>query len=212
MKGKPGGKASFSVGQSIKNIPMHEVKPGEYSGVYIVQAYDYVFEEPVKAELQMPGGGLHTKSSEQQISIFAQFFKVKLLTPKNNDKVCQRFFIKGRTKPNVKVMISISLHFKKFYGILSAKGPPTGGIETISDANGYFEKEMGFPVSFDGLKANVRVFAIDSKGDKSMPEDVTVFLDTQKDKQEKEKKKNGSNGKHLESSTTDEDDYRKNPE
>lgn len=197
VKGKSGGKAFFSVGGSIKNCPLKETSSGVYTGYYTVQKYDYVAEEPIKVSLKMPDGSNYEQKSEEPVSIFAQFFRVKILSPMDGEKVCQQFTIRGRTKPNVKVLMTISLQFKKFGDFVSAQGPESGGIETMSDENGYFEKDFGFPFSYQGLKATIRVYALDSRGEKSMYEDITVILDHNKDRIEKEKKKKHSQANSL---------------
>lgn len=189
MKGKTGGKAYFDIRGIRSNIPMKEVSTGLYKGSYQVGEFDYATDVPVIGRLRMPDGKCENVKAKKSVSIFAQLFKVKILSPKDGEWVTQRFTIKGRTKPNVDVLMSISLSFRQLGGLISSKGPEQGGIETRSDSNGYFSKEFGFPVSVSGLKAVIKVHARDSRGKKSLYDEVTVSLDVEKDREQKAKKK-----------------------
>lgn len=187
MEGAPGGKAHFSLPNIVENVSMREISKGKYIGEYRVKELDYTTEQPVCVSLNMPDGTMETVKSKNPVSIFAQLFKVKILSPSHEEKVTRKFMIKGRTKPNVKVFMSIALSFKTLKNLIKANGPETGGIEAVSDNNGYFQKEFGFPVAVDGLKAVITAYARDNEGNKSMVDEVTVFLDQQKDRMSKEK-------------------------
>ena len=186
MAGAPGGKAFFSLPNIVDNVSMREVSKGKYEGEYRVKELDYTTEQPVFVSLSMPDGTTETVKSKTPVSVFAQLFRVKILSPGKNEKVTRKFLIKGRTKPNIKVFMSIALSFKTLKNLIKANGPETGGIEALSDNNGYFQKEFGFPVAVDGLKAVITAYGRDKDGSKSMVDEVTVYLDQQKDKLSKE--------------------------
>lgn len=186
MEGSPGGKAVFSMPNIADNVPMKEVSRGKYKGEYRVKELDYTAEQFVSVSLNMPDGTTETVKSKEPVSIFAQLFRVKILSPTKEEKVTRKFMIKGRTKPNTKVFMSITLSFKTLKNLIKANGPETGGIEALSDNNGYFQKEFGFPVAVDGLKAVITAYGRDKDGSKSMVDEVTVYLDQQKDKLSKE--------------------------
>ena len=187
--GKPGGKACFTIPNIILNAPMKEISKGIYEGEYRVHEYDNTGEQPVCARLVMPDGTMDQSQSKKKVSIFARLFRLKIISPKEGERVTQKFFIKGRTRPNMKVIMTISLSYKTLKNLLKANGPETGGIETKSDKNGYFEKEFGFPVSINNLKAVITAYARDEKGNKSMMDSVTIYLDREKDIKEKQKNK-----------------------
>ncbi|MCD4785493.1 MAG: hypothetical protein K8T10_16860 [Candidatus Eremiobacteraeota bacterium] len=188
MKGKPGGEAFFDISGLKTNIPMKEVSPGLYKGSYRVGKFDYTTNVYIYGNLRMPDGKYEKMKAKTPVSIIAQLFEIKILSPKDGELVAQKFTIKGRTKPNVDVLMTISLSFRQLGGLISGKGPEQGGIETRSDSNGYFSKEFGFPVSVNGLKAVINIQARDSEGIKSISDEVSVFLDVAKDREHKEKK------------------------
>ncbi len=186
MEGTPGGKAVFSLPNIADSVAMREVSKGKYLGEYRVKELDYTAEQLVFVSLTMPDGTMETVKSKKPVSVFAQLFRVKIISPTKEEKVTRKFMIKGRTKPNVKVFMSVTLSFKTLKNLIKANGPETGGIEALSDNNGYFQKEFGFPVAVDGLKAVITAYGRDKDGSKSMVDEVTVYLDQKKDKLSKE--------------------------
>jgi len=190
MKGKSGGRAYFRIGDVVVRAPMKEISKGIYTGAYIVKNYDYAAEEPVVVYLKMPEGGSHKLAAKRPVTIFAQLFRVKILSPKNNERVPRKFEIIGRTQPNVEVMMSITISYKAMGNLLKASGPTTGGIKTMSNDRGYFKKEFGFPISVNNLKAVITVFARKKNSVKSMTDEVTVYLDKDKDRIRKNKIRN----------------------
>lgn len=187
MEGSPDGQANFSIPNIVENFPMKEVSKGKYKGEYRVGEFNYAAEQYISVSLKMPDGSIETVKSDKPVSIFAQLFKVKIFSPVNEEKVSRKFVIKGRTKPDVKVILSITLSFKTLHNLIKASGPETGGIEALSDKNGYFEKEFGFPVAVDGLKAVISAYGRDKDGNKSMIDEVTVYLDQKMDRESKDK-------------------------
>ncbi len=51
LTGEPDRKASFDLGLDRKRIPMSEIAPGRYQGVYIVQVGDRIENAPIRAQL-----------------------------------------------------------------------------------------------------------------------------------------------------------------
>jgi len=190
LKGESGAKASFDIGVWKKNIPLKEVTPGVYEGFYEVLPDDNVLEVRVIGKLKTKDGSVYRKKADKPVTINARFFRVKILEPKNNSEVRQTFILKGRTKPNTLVKVSMGLALNVGEDAFSAPARPGGGVDVNVDEEGIFHQEMGFPIAMNGMKMVISCQAIDSKGRRSFIDTITVYLKTGKkeEKTDSEKK------------------------
>lgn len=182
VKGKTGARATFSVGNTLRNIAMEEVSPGEYVGKYRVRNEDYAIMEPLTISMEFPDGTSCRQKAETPVSLHAMFFRLKILSPANKALVPRRFAIKGITRPNVRVHFSIKMGFKQFGSFITATSPESGGIYAQSDDKGHFTREMGFPLKMKGFRATIKAFAVDNEGNKSLDDEITIYLDTNPEK------------------------------
>ena len=190
LKGSEGCKVTFDIGDFKRNMPMKEVEPGVYKGVYEVKNNDQASMAPVICKLVTGDGAFYRMKAKNTVSIEARFFKLKIISPANESFVGQNFKLKGRTKPNTLVKISTGIAFNISGDAMSAPAKPRGGITAEVDENGCFEEDLGFAIAMQGMKMVINAHAIDKKGNESMPISLTVYL--KPDMKEKAKvEKNG---------------------
>lgn len=175
IKGKAGCTGVFNIGAFKKGIPMKEKSPGVYRGSYRVGNFDYATDEIVTGILKDKSGSVFKAPAADKISIFAQLFVLKILSPKNRDFVGKSFLIKGRTKPKSMIFITTRLGYKNT-DFITATGPDTGGLTATSDENGFFEKPLGFPLFMKGMECSISIYARDSNKSKSNTEELTVYF------------------------------------
>lgn len=180
LTGEPGAGASYDIGRWKRNIPMKEVTPGVYEGSYEVSPTDNVTGVKITGKLRTKDGSAYQKTADNPVTINAQFFRVKILQPDNNSYVSQTFILKGRTKPNTLVKISMGLAFNVSGDALSAPAKPGGGVDVDVDETGYFQLKMGFPIAMKGMKMAISCQAIDRKGNRSFVDTITVYLQSKK--------------------------------
>jgi len=168
LKGKPGGLAYFSVGEEIKNLPMQEIKPGLYQGIYQVKLGDYQSNASVIGKLVFPNGQEEILTNGQEVNIYGQFFKIKLINPQDGVTVGINFEIKGITQPNSEIRIYPQLSHPGFSSN-NDKVMKSNVITAKSDAEGYFSVLYGLPIKIPGLKLKFELMAIDTQGFKSLP-------------------------------------------
>lgn len=178
MIGEPEGKAHFKIGEWDELFPMKEASSGVYQGTYAIKKGDFISNGKIKGVLSNSSGLTSHLSSEELINIDTRFFRVKILEPANNARVRQTFTLKGRTLPGAMVKISTSI---SIFNSNTTGSPSSGGLEVEADDKGYFEKVLGFPLSMDGSGMTINVTALDSKGEKSLPDKITVVLEQSKD-------------------------------
>ncbi len=71
MRTMPGGKASFSLGDTVRDIVMAEAEPGLYRGSYTVREGDGSFKSRVSASFKDAGGSSHFASSATFVTVDA---------------------------------------------------------------------------------------------------------------------------------------------
>jgi len=109
------------------------------------------------------------------------FFKVKILSPKEDEEVGLYFDIIGITKPNILVNIvpqpNLGGWERSFTQTTkSSLGANPGAIEVTSDEEGYFKIRFGFPIKIPIISVSYKfiVTAIDENGYRSLPAIFTV--------------------------------------
>lgn len=189
LKGLQGCKVTFDIGDFKRNMPMKEVEPGVYKGIYEVKNNDRVSAAPVICKLITDDGAFYRMKAKDPVSIEARFFRLKILYPSNESYVGQSFKLRGRTKPGTIVKIATGISFNISGDSMSAPAKPSGGITADVDENGYFEEDLGFAIGMQGMKMVITAHAIDKKGNESMPVTLTVYLKTGKIEETKDGKK-----------------------
>ncbi len=176
LTGKPGCTGVFDIGTFKKDIPLKEIQDGVYQGTYTVEVRDHAVDEPIIGRLIDENGTISEMQTRESISIFAQLFRLKILSPRDGDRAGKSFVVRGRTRPNVVIHFSAQLGYTNT-DFFTARGPDTGGMTTISDSEGIFEKHFGFPLFMKGMKCSISAYARDENKLKSNIEEITVYYD-----------------------------------
>ncbi|MFH1454274.1 MAG: hypothetical protein ABIH00_09920 [Armatimonadota bacterium] len=173
IKGIEGARASFDIGDKIKNIPLKETSPGIYEGVYKIKPIDNFGSEDIIGHLKFNTELESSCKAEKQADIRGDLFLVKIISPKPEDRVGKSFEIIGRTKPHALVMIS-SLMWLKNIPIVNELKATTGGYEAKADENGIFKMKYGIPFELKDSTYTLKFLGKDDKGNYSIPNTVTV--------------------------------------
>lgn len=175
LKGQPQGKASFEIEDYRYDIPMEEVSPGVYRGTYRVQPKDSKLRGIVVGKLSW-GTRTATKQCETPVSMWGNIFRVVIEEPKPDAVVPLNFKIKGRTRPNSRLIMVPALGFSDSMTAPSRMDQDTsmGSIPGEADANGDFVLEYGFLIKVPGLRAVLSVSAVDPAGNHSLPAVIRV--------------------------------------
>lgn len=190
MEGRPGGRAWFNLTDKIANIPMDETYSGSYEGTYKVKRGDLIKGVPITCYLDIPNENISRLESKELVSIQADFFRIRIISPKNAEQVEQNFKICGRTRPEATVRLTAKIELKKIAGInLGNIKTESGGIKAKADQNGYFEIEFGFPIKVKDISFNLTFFATDLNGNCSLPAMLTVYTKGSQDYSEPKKDK-----------------------
>ncbi|MCE1246212.1 MAG: hypothetical protein LWY06_06190 [Firmicutes bacterium] len=176
IKGDSGYKAFFDIGELYKGIPMNEVSPGVYRGIYRIESGDNVVKADIRGNLVAPDGSRYFMKAANPVTIDTRLFKVTITEPANDSYVPQNFILKGHTKPGAQVKISTALSYSISGDTTTAAGKPNNVATIDADENGDFSQQLGFPASLRGMKMVVTVKAINDKGETSIPDTLTVNL------------------------------------
>ncbi|MFP4496628.1 MAG: hypothetical protein ACLFQV_00325 [Vulcanimicrobiota bacterium] len=176
VKGEPDSKATFSLGNIAREIPLHEISPGVYEGSYTVKKGDFLKNEKIIVSFCSQSGETCDMQAESTVSIQGRFFAVKITEPENWTQPGSNFFVKGRTNPDTAVYVNVQLSYNLGNTIVPLGQP--GTYRTISDSHGHFEYKLNFPVSVGGLMAIIKVTAVKAGNTRSIPDQVTIFLGT----------------------------------
>jgi hypothetical protein len=176
LSGPPGGSASFDIGDLRKGVSMAEKEQGRYEGAYTVRKGDHLREGVITAHLHMPRGDSFSLDAPGRITVFAQVFRVKILSPANGAAVDNYFDIKGRTRPLTRVYIAPRMGWSGTLTPAAELPRQQGAIDVKSDDQGYFTLKFGFPIRIKGLKYTFAVSAQDDDGEWSIPEYFFITL------------------------------------
>lgn len=180
LKSRPNGSAWFYIQDIAEDIPMKEVSSGIYKGTYNVKYGDNIKNAVISAKAEYYDTRQDFVSS-QKITISTYFFKVKILSPKQDEEVDLYFDIVGKTRPNTLVNISPQTSIGGSGNIFSPNsrsslGSVPGAIEITSDEKGFFKVRYGFPIKIPIISVQYKFFvtAIDKEGRRSLPSSLSV--------------------------------------
>ena len=176
MKGEPGGQAWFELGTMTDKTPLEEGEAGVYKATFLFEPGQQGMGARLIGHLRL-GPRTDSFTAEKPVNVFGGLFRVKIFSPPSGSQVENTFSIKGRTRPNSKVVMAPKLGFSD--GITAPvtnpsnagrRNDPTGGsVEGVADAQGYFTIEYGVPMALPNLQVAIAVYAIDPAGNRSVP-------------------------------------------
>ncbi len=178
MEAETGGEAWFTIERIQGKHELKEIEEGIYQGTYLVKPGDYAMGAKVKAYLTF-GPKTEEKEADQDIVIFGHLFRVKIYEPADGSEVETQFKIRGRTRPDCKVILVPNIGFNDNMAAPNssnvntatgqAAGGTTGSIETNADANGFFEFNYGVPLRLPNMRVVMNIYAVDPEGERSVP-------------------------------------------
>ena len=122
LHAQPGGKASYSLGNVAKNLPLTETSPGVYAGRYVPQPGSNVENAPVVAQFRSRDGAAVSTNLAQSVSIQAGAPRAPTITsPPDGVQVGGTVVIKGKAAPNSTVNVKIA-YSSKSLGIFPVTG------------------------------------------------------------------------------------------
>ncbi len=192
LKASPYGKAKFSINPIITDINMTETSPGVYNGKYEIRHGDNIKNGILTSDIVYPNGEAGHFVSSKKLNISAYFFKVKIISPQQDEEVDLYFDIEGRTRPNSAVYIVPQTGIGGWGNLFtsptkSSLGSVPGAIELAADSKGYFKIHYGFPIKVPLMSMKYKFFitATDSEGNKSMTTILSVQVRKKLNKDEK---------------------------
>lgn len=150
LRAVPGGKATASVGNLAKSIPLRETDAGVYVGEYTVRAGDSIEDAPVTARYEARDGTVVTTSLASGLTIAAGPPPApKIVHPADSEYVdaAQPLTVTGRAAPGRAVRVVVSYESKVLGGILPVQGQ-SATKDVVANKNGEW--------TADGLSLKVR--------------------------------------------------------
>lgn len=125
LEGTPNARASFTISNVARNLPMQEVSPGVYEGRYTVRNQDQFStntpvranltrgDRTVSARLQQPiasgdyNNGNRPYDSNSPYSNQTTQLPLEIISPQNNSRVQGAVELRGRSAPNTTVEVTV---------------------------------------------------------------------------------------------------------
>ncbi len=143
LNAQPGGKATASIGNLAKTIPMRETDPGVYVGEYTIRAGDSVNNAPVTARFVARDGTAVTTNLAAGLTIAAGPPPApKIFSPADAGYVDagQPLTVRGKAAPGSTVRVTVSYDSKALGGILPVTGQ-SATKDVTADKNGEWTAE-----------------------------------------------------------------------
>jgi len=103
LRGKPGGRARFSIGGVVVDRPLREGEPGVYTGNYTVRKGDSLAKAPITASLTL-AGRTTTQTADQALNIAAGApDRPTITSPQAGAAVGESLVLRGKAAPNATV-------------------------------------------------------------------------------------------------------------
>lgn len=180
LEAEPGGRATVTIGELIRDIPLQESSPGVYTGRYTVSHGDSARNAPVTATFISRDGVAVSTNLSTGLEIAAGVPDApRIISPKDGDTVSDPMTVEGRCAPNATVLVKVDYVSKQLGGLFAINGS-AGSQEVRADDRGHWTSDT-FSLSSNSLFGNDRdtLFTIsatveNSSGDDSDPSKISV--------------------------------------
>lgn len=140
VEGAPGSKAVFSIGPTIKDLPLNDDGRGVYVGTYTIHKQDSLVAVPVTVTVTDSRGQSATMTAPGTITIAAGAPDTPIIDlPQSGASVGNTVVISGRTQANAKIKLVVRYSGKRA-GLLNAMGL-VGEYTLKADAKGRWATE-----------------------------------------------------------------------
>lgn len=165
-EGAPGAKATFSIGPTLKDLPMNDDGKGVYVGTYTIKKQDALVAAPVSVTLTDPKGRTATMTAPGTVTFTAGAPETPIIDlPQDGSRVGESVVLAGRTLPNASVKVVVRYSGKRA-GLLAASGL-VGEYTAKADARGRWATEsiaLKVPKEISGLVFTAEVTAEGTSG------------------------------------------------
>jgi len=156
LVGEPGGKASFSIGDRLQNVPMPETQAGNYVATYTIRRNDNFVNTSVIGKLVTKNGETFTAEANNPLNRNGQLEPPEFTAPEENTKVGNKVVLRGKAAPGSVVRIKIE-YKKTALGVIDLKGT-VADLEVTADSKGNWTTES---IDMDtGLGAGPTTFTV----------------------------------------------------
>ncbi|RYZ74664.1 MAG: copper amine oxidase N-terminal domain-containing protein [Proteobacteria bacterium] len=161
LVGDPGATVVANVKGKIKNLPLRETRPGEYTGQYTVRSNDQFFNDKVTARFKSKDGEVYNVDATERLAANARPKAPSITSPADGATIGDSVTFKGKAAPGSKVRIQVA-YKTSLFGVVPQNGSlgettvdvkedgtfTSGAIEISSIRNG---KNTVYTVTFTVL-------------------------------------------------------------
>jgi hypothetical protein len=179
VKGQPKGRGTFSVGESVKDIPLTEdpQQPGVYTGRYAVKRGDQLTKAPVTVDFATAAGGRVRQDATAPVNIVTREPDPPSITnPLDRVRLENDLVVEGTAAPGTKVQVDVTYTGRAF-GAVPVKGP-LGSQEVTTDKTGKWATPpipLRLPLGVRRPELTITAIAKDAAGTASKPTVATIL-------------------------------------
>jgi hypothetical protein len=171
VKGRPGGRATFSISGVASSVAMTETTAGDYVGRYTVKRGDQQLRAEIAAILKMPSGEQQTLSASAPLRIVTRELVAPTITsPGPEEAITSPLVVTGRGEPGAKVIVEI-IYNARALGLLPVSGT-AATCEVAVGPDGTFKTEplaLRLPRGASRVAYELRVSPVDAEGETTTP-------------------------------------------
>lgn len=149
FRAQAGGVARFSLPGVKNGIPMNEVKPGLYRGMYIVQPGDMLSRQPVSVDFTAPSGEKFATTSRRTLTIeTVPGYLPRIISPHQWEQISSPLVVTGIAKPLSRVRVTVEYRADT-YGVLPMEGTSDVQVVTADESGHWQTSSLSAAAPFD---------------------------------------------------------------
>jgi hypothetical protein len=177
LEGTPRSRATITIGNTVRNLPMREIEPGVYEGRYIIRSRDRISENTrvqatlrrgdrtTSLRLQDPlitdNDSIYSGDDDRSAATNSQDeqYPLEVLSPENNSRVRGTVEVTGRSAPNSTVDVNVRATTSVVGVVGVNRDILTRSIKT--DSRGNFRFSFNPSIAVPGTRYEVNLSASD---------------------------------------------------
>ncbi|MDH7571531.1 MAG: hypothetical protein QHJ73_18295, partial [Armatimonadota bacterium] len=177
LAGKPGGAASFDIGNLKVGIPMQETAPGIYQGRYTAEKGDMVFNARIVGHLVTPAGEKFSRECSEPVSLVTLPPRAPVIvSPSDGEVIEPALVVTGRAQPGVMVRVQVTRMVRKL-GLWSDRDVVAVQEANVDKEGVFTTAKMMIPTGGGQRKeVTIQAVAVDPAGQLSEVVSVKVKL------------------------------------
>ncbi|MEA2554119.1 MAG: hypothetical protein QOJ65_2295 [Fimbriimonadaceae bacterium] len=172
----PGGRATFSLGDIVRNRPMEEREPGRYVGNYTIRRGDDLVNQPITARFVARSGEVYTVQSTDRVDVNGgPLESPTILSPRADTPIRNPMVIEGRAPANSRVLVRVD-YSTSVLGAARLNGAVTE-VVVVADENGRFRTDpidLRTLIKGSDTRYTVTATTLGTNDRKSEPTTITV--------------------------------------